>query len=317
MRRLTLRAFMVAVGIATFLVYTAAGIGGLLLLAWLFENPPGLLEVTAGLLAGILLAGYLGYRLGSARLVTNLNATALPEHRAPAVYRRLDRLCSRMGIDPPPLLVADLGAPNALSLGGPGEGTIILDDDLLRLLTIDELEGIIAHELAHIESYDAFVQTTIVTAMRTVVALLFVLFFPVVLVLLGIDRGAAWIAGQPGEWRYGLAWLFQWVLQVLVSVLLSLVTLGVLAYSRRTEYAADRRAAEVTGKPVALARALTKIHRAADPRGGIFSLLYIQRDPDSDARRLLSTHPPLPARVERLVGQADDTGDHRIGSIRA
>lgn len=305
MGRLSVRAFMVAVGIATFLVYTAAGIGGLLLLAWLFENPPGLLEVAAGLVAGILFAGYLGYRLGTARLVASLDAAALPEHRAPAVYRRLERLCGRMAVDQPPLLVADLGAPNALSLGGPRQGAIVLDDDLLRLLTIDELEGIIAHELAHIERYDTFVQTTIVTAMRTVVALLVVLFFPVVLVLLGIDRGAAWIAGRPGEWRYGLAWLFQWALQVLVSVLLSLVTLGVLAYSRRTEYAADRRAAEVTGKPVALARALTKIHRAADPRRGVFSLLYIQRDPDSGARRLLSTHPPLPDRVDRLVQRAD------------
>jgi heat shock protein HtpX len=217
-----------------------------------------------------------------------------------------------MTVDRPPILVADLDAPNALSLGGPRKGVIVLDDDLLGLLSIDELEGIIAHELAHIESYDTFVQTTIVTGMRTLVGLLFFLSLPVVLVLLGVDRGAAWIAGQPGEWRYGVAWLFGWALQVLVSALLSPVTLGVLAYSRRREYAADSRAVEVTENPVALARALTKIHRAANPRGGVFSLLYIQHERDSDARRLLSTHPPIPERVERLVGRADGVAGHGV-----
>jgi len=315
MHRLRTRVFMIGVGLATVTVYTAAGVGGFLLLAWLFADPPGLVPLVAALAASVLLAGYLGYRLGTERLVASLEATELPEHRAPALYRRTDRLCEQMGVERPPLLVADLGAPNALSLGGPRQGAIILDDDLLRLLTIDELEGIVAHELAHIESDDTFVQTMVVTAMRTLVALAFLVFFPVVLVLLGIDRGAAWIAGRPGEWRFGLAAAFQWLLGVLLAVLLSLVTLGVLAYSRRREYAADRRAVEVTGKPVALARALRKIHRAANPRSGVFSLLYIQPEQERDVRRLLSTHPPISERIDRLVEDTDSEA-RRVRTVR-
>jgi len=300
---------MIGVGIATVLVYTAAAAGGFLLLGWLFANPPGLLQLVVALVGGVFLAGYAGYRMSTTRLVASLETSELPPHRAPGIYRRLEQLCDRLGIDQPSLMVADLGAPNALSVGGPRRGVVVVDEDLLRLLTLDELEGIIAHELAHIESYDTFVRTLIVTAMRSLTAIVFLLLFPVVLLLLGIDRGAAWIAGQPRRWRFGLAGLFQWLLQVGLTLLLSLVTLVVLAYSRRREYAADSRAATVTGKPAALACALTKIHRAADPRSGLLSMLYIQHDPDPDVRRLLSTHPPLSKRVQRLVERSDGADD--------
>lgn len=75
-----------------------------------------------------------------------------------------------------------------------------------------------------------------------------------------------------------------------------------LVYSRRREYVADERAAAVTGQPRALARALAKIHRAANPRWGLRSLLTIHGDEStSDWWRLLSSHPPIEERIERLA----------------
>jgi heat shock protein HtpX len=171
-------------------------------------------------------------------------------------------------------------------------------------LTPDELEAILAHELAHIERRDTLLQTLVVTAMRLLVTVVSVLLAPVTLLLLGIDRGTAWIAGRPRHRQYGLAWAFQRSIQFTLGALFSVVTLGLLAYSRKREFAADSRAAEVTGDPVALACALAKIHQASTPRRGILSLLYIEREQQRPPE-WLSTHPETERRIERLLAQAD------------
>jgi heat shock protein HtpX len=102
-----------------------------------------------------------------------------------------------------------------------------------------------------------------------------------------------------------------------VSLLMSVFTLSFLAYSRRQEYAADSRAADVTGDPAALARALSKIHRAKQPRSGLFSLLYIHDDRRDDTPTILSTHPPLPDRIDRLADRVEgDVSGQPVARIR-
>jgi heat shock protein HtpX len=316
MGRLWLRSLMAGVGIAILAVCTAGAIGGALLLGVVLADPPGLVPLAGAFLASVVILGYAGYRMGTTQLVARLDARELPPERAPELYRRLARLCGRMDVSQPPILVADLGAPNALSIGGPKRGVVVLDRDLFGMLTIDEFEGLLAHELAHMESYDTFVHTLIVTAVRTFVALVMLLLFPIVLFLFGVDRAAAWIAGTPRQRQFGLMGLFQWAVSLVLGLVLGLLTLGVLAYSRRREFAADSRAATVTGKPGALARALVKIHEASRPRGGLLSLLYVQHD-SQEQSRLLSTHPPLSDRVERLVGRTDHpVGRHHIDRLR-
>lgn len=298
--RLLARSLMVVVGVAVLLVYSAVAVGGLVVLQWMFANPPGATALLVGFVVAVLLAGYSGYRLGALRLVASLDAAELlPEH-APEVHRRFRRLCADARVDPPALLVADLGAPNALSVGGPRRGAVVVDERLFEFLTIDELEGILAHELAHIERRDTFYNTLALTAARTLVGFVAVLLFPVVVLLLGIDRAAGWIAGRPGRTRVGLAGYFQWGVTLVLGVLLFAFTLAFLAYSRKQEFAADRRAAELTGKPAALARALAKLHRATSPREGLLSLLYTHDDRRGD-ERWLSTHPPVQDRIDRLL----------------
>jgi heat shock protein HtpX len=133
----------------------------------------------------------------------------------------------------------------------------------------------------------------------------------------GIDRGIAWVLGQPRQSQHGLAALFWWGIQVCLGAVLALLTLGVLAYSRRREFVADRRGATVSGKPVALARALVKIDRATDPRSGLLSFLYVQRDRTDETRRLLSTHPPVSERVERLLDLTEESvSRHGLDRLR-
>ena len=318
MSRLLIRGVMVLVGVAVFAVYAAAAMGGYLLLTWLFASPP---DVLTGLLAVAVFtvtAGYLSYRFGTQRLLDGLRAVELPRQRSPALYRRLERLSLTMDVNQPPLLVADLGVPNALSLGGPREGVVVIDKSLLSLLTIDELEGIIAHELAHMESYDTFVQTLAVSLLRSLAGVLTLLLLPVLLLLQGVDRAFAWILGRPTDRRPGLAGLLKQSIETVVGLLLSVVTLLFLAYSRRREFAADSRAAAVTGKPVALARALSKIDRATSPKRDIKSLLYIHGDEQDDGlTQLLSTHPPIDDRVSELLERAQRMrGNHYVDRLR-
>ncbi len=289
------------VGVLILLVYGAGAVLGAIILATLVANPPDPTLLAVALAVGVLVGGYLSYRVGSAQLLTGIDAVEPPRGQAPALHRRLDRLAGSMAVGRPPLLVADLGAPNALSIGGPRGGAIVLDRRLFPLLTLDELEGILAHELAHVERKDAFVKTLVFSGMRTLAGLLFLLFLPATLLLVGLARAAAWIAGQPGR-APAVVVFATYGIQVLVAALLSVVTLTALAHARRQEYAADRRAVAVTGRPVDLARALAKIHRAADPEWGLQSLLTIHGDESAGIRRLLSTHPPVSERIDRLGG---------------
>lgn len=315
MRRLVRRTLMGVVGLAVLVVYATAALGGYLLLTWLFAAPPDLGVALILLLAASLLGGYLSYRIGTARLLAGLDATELPRHRAPAVHRTLDRLTHQMAVDSPQLLVGDLGAPNALSLGGPRGSAVVLDQRLLGLLTLDELEGILAHELAHVERRDAFLQTLVISTVQTLAGILFVVLLPVTLLAMGVARGWAWLSGRPAETPRGVPAFVLLGTQLFVALLLSVLSLAVLAHSRRREFAADERAAEVTGRPAALARGLIKIHRAARPSLGLESLLTISgEDEDRGVYRLLSTHPPLENRVDRLLERREwRTAPHKVG----
>lgn len=301
------------IGLVVLTVYTGASLVALAAVQWLVANPPGLFPAGFAFAGGVIAAAYVGYRAGTVRLVASLQAQELPRRRDPELYRRLDRLVGSMRVGQPPLLVADLGAPNALSVGGPRRGAVILDRSLLQFLTTDELEGILAHELAHIESYDTFVNTLAVTVVRTLSGLFILLLLPVVLFLAGVDRAAGWFAGRPGA-RPGLVRSFQVVVMVVLGAVFSPFALAYLAYSRRQEYAADSRAAEATGRPEALARGLAKIQRANNPGTGLLSMLYTHEE-RTERHRLFSTHPSLEQRIDRLRDRSEETGPHQAERI--
>jgi len=295
---------MALVGVAVLVAYVAAGLLTWVVLVAVIERPPDLGAVALVALVATLGGGYLSFRIGTARLLAGIDAVELPRRRAPALYRRLDRLGAAMDRSLPPILIADLGAPNALSIGGPRRSAVVLDRRLLSLLTVAELEAIVAHELAHVERKDAFVQTLIVSVMRTLAGIVFLVFLPATLLLAGAARSLAWFAGRPHRAPDVEAAATRGV-ELIVGILLSVLTLLVLAHSRRREFAADRRAAEVTGRPVALARALAKIQRSADPAWRLRALLTIHGDERAGTRRILSTHPLVEDRIDRLL-RVDD-----------
>jgi heat shock protein HtpX len=301
-----LRLAMVVVGVTLFALYAVLA-GALYLLLDGFVRGLTRVDVafTLGLVVVFTLAfGVSSYRFATERLLAGLDARELSPEEAPELRRRVRSLAAELDIDPPAVAVARMTMPNALAVGG-GRGTVVLDRRLLGLLGGPELEAIVAHELSHLESRDGLVQTLAYSLVRTLVGLVVLVLAPVALLLRGFSRALAWVRGEPrrsagvGERLYGLA------ARAVIGTLFVL-TLAVRAHSRRREFRADERAAELTGRPVALARALRKIERASRPASGLLATLYVHAEEDEDpVTRLLATHPPMDERVARLVAMAE------------
>lgn len=292
------RTLATLIGLAMLAGYlSVAYLGYRLLVAVVAARPsPGILF--GALLVSTLVSGYLSYRFGTVGLLRGLDARPLDRERAPRINRRIDRLAERMDVDRPELLVASLGAPNALALGSSRRGALVLDVGLFRLLDAEELTAIVAHELAHLESDDGLARAMVSAAIRTLAGVALVVAAPFALALTGIGVGLAWIGGRPDN----VALRVRRALGAGIGVVVLVVTAFLRALARRREFAADDRAAEVTGDPLALARALRRIERASQPRFGPFRL-QVRRE-EHPLERVLSTHPPTDERVERLIERA-------------
>lgn len=301
--RASRRLLLAVVGPGVFLVYATLAAVLLSGLAYVWRTRPDLPTTVAALLLGTVGVAYLSYRLGSAQLLAGLDATVLPRDRAPGLYERVDALAARMDLDPPRVAVARLGVPNAMAVGGP-RGVVVLDASLFTVLDPPEMEALLAHELAHLEGRDALVQTVAVTATNTVSAVLLVVLSPALVLVTGLSRALAWAAGRPVGWSGNPGERVRRFVLGLATVGLLGLTLAVFAHSRRRELAADDRAAEVTGRPLALASALRKLEAVS--AAGAEQTLYTGGD-DETVRRWLSTHPDTDERVARLRARAGRT----------
>ena len=246
-----------------------------------------------GLFAMVAIMGLfsLGQFLFSDKLALySMGATEVSEQEYPELHRTITRLSQQADLPKPTVAVADTRVPNAFAAGRSQQSsTVCVTTGLLRTLDDEELEGVLAHELAHVKNRDVMVMT--------VASFLSTLAFIVVRwgwLFGGGDRGGG---NQAPVIVAILVSLAVWVLSFLLIRLLS----------RYREFAADRGGAAISGKPGALASALVTIDGGMD------------RVPDEDLRdtaemnaffvipikssvvgKLFSTHPSTEKRVERL-----------------
>ncbi|RKD95705.1 M48 family metallopeptidase [Halopiger aswanensis] len=224
------------------------------------------------------------YKLGKWLAVRSAGAEDMPEE---GQYRRVhdmtESLCRDMNMDKPRLMVADMGVPNAFATGRKGAGIVVVSSELMRLLDEDELEGVIAHELAHLNNRDT-IMMVLGQSIATIVS--YAVFFLVQ--ALGDD--------VPGSF------IVAWIASTIANLL---VMLFVMAISRYREYVADDTARQYIGSGDPLARALEKISAGAEGResrvedSGVNALCIFNAD-RSMLQRIFSTHPPTEKRIEKL-----------------
>ena len=272
MRNTGLKIRMAIVGGILFALYLAAAT---VLSAMFGAN---LLLVLAG---GLLILPPLQYKLG--KWMALRGAEEMPETgQYREVHRMTESLARDMGVDEPKLMVMDMGVPNAFAVGRKGAGVVCVSTELLQLLERDELEGVIAHEIAHIRNRDVI---TMVVGQSIAMLVGYVAYFAI---LLGGERNI-------GTYLLGIA---------ASSIANMLVMIFVMAISRYREYVADDDARQAIGSGAPLARALEKISQGSQGRepqieDSVNALCIFNAD-TSLFQRLFSTHPPTEERIERL-----------------
>jgi heat shock protein HtpX len=225
-------------------------------------------------------------------VLARYRAKPVGELEAPRLHAMLDGLVARAGIPKPALYILPEEAPNAFATGrNPQHSAIAVTAGLLETMQQDEVEGVIAHELAHIKNRDILISSVAATIAGAITVLATFARF-------GAIFGGL---GSRGDREGGLLGLLAMAIVAPIAALLIQ-----LSVSRSREYAADATGAEITGNPHGLARALEKLGRlnkripleATPATSHMFIVMPLS---GSSIARWFSTHPPIDERIRRLT----------------
>ena len=206
----------------------------------------------------------------------------------PRVYRVLEQLTQRMGLPMPRIYLIPTDSPNAFATGrNPSHAAVAVTAGILDLMDDEELEGVLAHELGHVRNRDILISSIAATLAGAITML---------------ARFEFWFGGRDDRDRGG--GILTLILAPIAAMLIQ------LAVSRAREYQADATGAHITHNPYALARALKKLDAyskripMAVP-ASTAHLFIVQPFMGMSLGNLFSTHPPIPKRIERLIGQPE------------
>jgi heat shock protein HtpX len=226
-------------------------------------------------------------------------AKVVTREQFPKLHDIIERIVARNNLPKPKVAVINTNMPNAFATGkGPKSSVVAVTTGLIDLLDIEELEGVLAHELTHIRNRDVLVLT--LASLFSTVAWYLMQF--------GFYGGMGYGYGYGGRDRNNGAGAM--IIVIIVAVLTWVISFLIIrAISRYREFAADRGSAQMTGKPVKLANALMKISGAMrqiptkDLRQveGLNAFFIIPAISGSTIGNLFSTHPPVEKRVQKLM----------------
>jgi len=247
---------------------------------------------------GLLLAALFGFAFNfgmyffSDRLVLRMyGAKVVTEAQAPELYRMVDRLRQRAGLPMPVVAVAPHEQPNAFATGrNPSHAVVAVTTGILKYVPQEELEGVIAHELAHVKNRDMLISTIAAGIAGVLSNLPYLLLFG---------------GGRDEEGGHPYAQLGLALLAPIGAILIQ------FAISRQREFEADRVGAQILGRPLPLANALRRLDALAHripmevaPAAAPLAQVNPLAASGGGFLRLFRTHPPTEERVARLEAMA-------------
>lgn len=234
-------------------------------------------------------------------------AKVVSKEQFPQVHEIVEKLVQRSNLPKPKVAVVNTSMPNAFATGkGHKSSVVAVTTGLLDILDYDELEAVIAHELSHIKSRDVLVLT--LASLFSIVAS-FLMRYALFGAMFG-GRGGGY-GGDRSRNNAGGAMLILIIVAVVTWIVSFIIT---RAISRYREYAADRGSAQITGKPMELASALTKIsgsmHRKVPQQHAqrfqsLNAFFIIPAFSSNSLVNLFSTHPPVEKRIQKLKEMSD------------
>ena len=235
---------------------------------------------------------FFSYYFSDKMAIKMTRSQPVSEEEAPELYAMVSTLTQRARMPMPRLYITPSPQPNAFATGrNPAHSAVAVTEGLLHLLNRSELEGVLAHELAHIKNRDVLVGT-IAAAFAGAITMMANI----------IQWGAIFGMGR-GDDEEGGGSLIGSILLAIIAPMAAMIIQ--MAISRSREYMADETGAQIAGSPGGLANALLKLesaaHRIPMPVNPATSHLFIINPLSGESiARLFSTHPPISDRVKRL-----------------
>ncbi len=244
--------------------------------------------IIALIFAGVMNIG--SYWFSDKIVLRMYKATEVTQADQPELYNIVKDLAMKAELPMPKVYMMPGDTPNAFATGrNPSHAAVAVTEGIMRLLTREELAGVIAHELSHIDNRDILISTIAATIAGAIGYLAYMAYFASLFGGRGSNRG-----GNP------MVMIAMMIFAPLAAMIIQ------MAISRSREYAADKGGAKISGNPLYLAEALRKLEsfnrRAPMERvqESTAHMFIVNPLTGGGMRKLFSTHPPIEERIKRL-----------------
>ncbi len=278
----TTKTILLMVGLTVLLVFIGGALGGRqgMILAFIFAGAMNMFS----------------YWFSDKLVLRMYNAQEVTESESPMLWGVTHDLALKMNMPMPKVYVIPSDAPNAFATGrNPNHAAVAATEGILRLLTREELEGVMAHELGHVRNRDILIGTIAATVAGAIS------------MIANMAQWAMIFGGGRRDDREGEGNFIAGIAMIIVAPIAAMLIQ--MAISRSREYEADATGARICGNPIWLATALRKLHAGSqrvpmDATPATAHMFIVNPLRGGGVASLFSTHPPIEERIARLESMA-------------
>ncbi|MFH1974533.1 MAG: zinc metalloprotease HtpX [Pseudomonadota bacterium] len=266
---------------------------------------------TQGMVIALILAAgmnFFSYWFSDKIVLRMYKAQEVTPDEAPQVYESVKKLAVRAGLPMPKIYIIPEESPNAFATGrNPEHAVVAVTEGLLKLMSREEVEGVLAHELAHIKNRDILIGSIAATLAGAI------------MVLANMARWAAIFGGSRRDNENGGGGIIGLVVMSIMAPIAAMLIQ--MAISRSREYIADSTGASFAGNPKGLSDALRKLGAYSgrlpmDANPSTAHMFIVNPLSGKSLMSLFSTHPPLEERISRLTGVRPENKEGGSGAGR-